>query len=97
MGVAWIGFDQPKKLGNNETGGSAALPIWINYMSKALAGVPEVPISAPEGVVSARINEAGIQTADGKLSDFFFKESIPTAEAGAAGAKPSDEVKNQLF
>ena len=81
-----VRLDQPKKLGNNETGGSAALPIWINYMSKALAGVPEVPISAPEGVVSARINEAGIQTADGKLSDFFFKESIPTAEAGAAGA-----------
>ena len=99
VGVAWIGFDQPKKLGNNETGGSAALPIWINYMSKALAGVPEVPISAPEGVVSARINEAGVQTADGKLSDFFFRENLPAAEAGApaAGAKPSDEVKNQLF
>jgi hypothetical protein len=50
-------------------------------------------------VVSARINEAGMQTADGKLSDFFFKESLPDAAAGApaAGAKPSDEVKNQLF
>ena len=52
---------------------------------------------AESSTQSARINEAGIQTADGKLSDFFFKESIPTAEAGAAGAKPSDEVKNQLF
>ncbi len=99
VGVAWMGFDQPKKLGNNETGGSAALPIWINYMNKMLASVPEVPVTPPEGVVSARINEAGMQSTDGKLSDFFFRESLPPAEGAAppAGAKPSDEVKNQLF
>ena len=30
VGVAWIGFDQPKTLGANETGGVAALPIWIS-------------------------------------------------------------------
>ena len=35
VGIAWIGFDQPKKLGNGETGGFAALPIWIGYMGKA--------------------------------------------------------------
>jgi penicillin-binding protein 1A len=40
VGVAWIGFDQPKKLGNGETGGSAALPIWIGYMDKALKACP---------------------------------------------------------
>ncbi len=43
VGVAWIGFDQPKRLGNGETGGSAALPIWIGYMAKALKDVPEMP------------------------------------------------------
>ena len=36
VGVAWIGFDQPKNLGNRETGGGLALPIWIGYMQKAL-------------------------------------------------------------
>jgi penicillin-binding protein 1A len=99
VGVAWIGFDQPKKLGNNETGGSAALPIWINYMSKVLAGVPEVAVTPPEGVVSARVNEAGMQSPEGKISEFFYRESIPPADGAAtpAGAKPSDEVKNQLF
>ena len=39
VGVAWIGFDQPKTLGTNETGGVAALPIWIAYMAKVLKGV----------------------------------------------------------
>ncbi|MCX7151802.1 MAG: penicillin-binding protein 1A [Proteobacteria bacterium] len=99
VGVAWIGFDQPKKLGNGETGGSAALPIWINYMSKALSGVPEMAMNQPEGVVSARISEAGMHSPEGKLSDFFYRESLPPPETGAApaGAKPSDEVKNQLF
>ncbi|MGZ3238564.1 MAG: penicillin-binding protein 1A, partial [Burkholderiaceae bacterium] len=32
VGIAWIGFDQPKNLGNKETGGGLALPIWISYM-----------------------------------------------------------------
>ncbi len=99
VGVAWIGFDQPKKLGNNETGGSAALPMWINYMSKALAGVPELPASPPEGVVSARVNESGMQAAEGRISEFFYRESLPPPEGATApaGIKPSDEVKNQLF
>jgi penicillin-binding protein 1A len=39
-GCAWIGFDQPRKLGDKETGGAAALPIWIGYMSRALKDVP---------------------------------------------------------
>ena len=41
VGIAWIGYDQPKSLGTNETGAVAALPIWIAYMQKALKGVPE--------------------------------------------------------
>ena len=39
-GCAWMGYDQPKKLGSRETGGVAALPIWIAYMQTALRGVP---------------------------------------------------------
>lgn len=49
--VVWIGFDKPKSLGATETGGGLALPVWINYMSKALEGIPESPRSAPDGVV----------------------------------------------
>ena len=50
--VAWVGFDQPRKLGERETGGGLALPIWMAYMGKALAGVPEQPVTVPDGVVS---------------------------------------------
>ena len=51
-GVAWIGFDQPRSLGDRETGGGLALPIWLGYMSKALKGVPEKERPVPLGVVS---------------------------------------------
>ena len=50
VGVAWIGFDQPKRLGGGETGGAAALPIWIGYMQRALKDVPESIPSAPPGL-----------------------------------------------
>ena len=52
VGVAWIGFDQPKSLGDRETGGGLALPIWLGYMSKALKGVPEKERPMPPGVVN---------------------------------------------
>ena len=38
VGVAWIGFDQPRTLGPNETGAVAALPIWISYMAEGTEG-----------------------------------------------------------
>jgi len=51
-GCAWIGFDQPRKLGDKETGGAAALPIWIGYMSQALKDVPIQLPQAPDGLIS---------------------------------------------
>jgi len=49
---AWIGFDQPRNLGNKETGGAAALPIWIGYMGRALKDVPMQTPSMPEGITA---------------------------------------------
>ena len=49
---AWVGFDQPRKLGDKETGGAAALPIWIGYMGRALRNVPVQTPDAPEGLVA---------------------------------------------
>ena len=51
VAVVWIGFDNPKKLGDRETGGGLALPVWIEYMSQALKGVANVEPTAPAGLV----------------------------------------------
>ncbi|SEB22206.1 penicillin-binding protein 1A [Paraburkholderia sartisoli] len=50
--IAWIGYDNPRSLGDKETGGGLALPVWVDYMGRALKGVPEYKMPMPEDVVS---------------------------------------------
>nr|WP_231741783.1 penicillin-binding protein 1A [Paucibacter sp. KCTC 42545] len=52
VAVVWIGYDQPRKLGDRETGGGLSLPVWIEYMNFALRGKPVQEAVAPEGVVN---------------------------------------------
>lgn len=80
VGIAWIGFDTPKPLGNNETGGHAALPMWISYMGRILKGVPVVTYTPPAGVVTARIDAAtGLSDPDGALTEYFLAEQLPAS------------------
>jgi penicillin-binding protein 1A len=97
VAVAWVGFDQPRKLGSNETGAAAALPVWMQYMSQALKEVPEVFMPVPEGVVSARVNEAGQRAGEGR-SEFFLLENVPPEQPAAISpGRSAEEAKNQLF
>jgi penicillin-binding protein 1A len=80
-GIAWVGFDQPKSLGRNQTGGVVALPIWIGYMEKLLKEIPEMSREMPPGVVSVPTGPlpgpAGeIRT----VPEFFYREAVPPAE-----------------
>lgn len=52
VAIVWIGYDTPRKLGDNETGGGLSLPIWIDYMKHALNGVPVEQYPVPDGVVN---------------------------------------------
>jgi len=52
VAVVWMGYDNPRKLGDRETGGSLSLPVWIDFMSAALKGVPVQEPKAPPGVVN---------------------------------------------
>ena len=104
VGIAWIGYDQPRSLGTNETGGVAALPIWISYMQRALKGVPEQTLEAPTGVVSLRINpDTGLRDDSSRVSDWFLAEFAPRmaqdalAPAAMPGATPARDVRDQLF
>jgi len=74
VGIAWIGFDQPHRLGSGETGGSAALPIWISYMEKALAGIPESFMDPPEGLAQVTTHDPSGKAA---RSEYVYRESIP--------------------
>lgn len=77
VGVAWVGFDQPRSLGRNETGGSVALPIWIGYMEKALKGVPQVERERPAGIVDMRVGPDALVPNSTGHPEYFYKETVP--------------------
>ena len=91
-GVAWVGFDQPRKLGDRETGGGLALPIWINYMAVALKSVPDKPVEPPSGVVQVN-------------GDWYYAETRPgqgvaslgVAEDGLGTGERGEQVREQVF
>lgn len=71
VACAWVGFDQPKSLGR-ETGGVAAMPIWISFMQEVLKDVPEQFQEFPEGL---------IKLAEGRDENFKFAENVNKALA----------------
>nr|WP_170845179.1 penicillin-binding protein 1A [Chitinasiproducens palmae] len=66
VAVSWLGYDQPRTLGSREFGAQLALPIWVDFMSHALRGVPQARVPMP----------AGLTTIDGEL---FFDNMLPGA------------------
>ena len=79
--TTWLGYDENKSLGRNEYGGSAALPIWIDFMAVALKDKPEVHRLQPEGIVTVKINPATGARAhpgeSGTIFEFFRRENVP--------------------
>jgi len=92
VGISWIGFDNPRSLGDKETGGGAALPMWMGYMEKILPGVPEAVYSVPENMIAARINDNGRRDPAGNRLEYFYSEFLPPEQAAIL-----DTATDQLF
>ncbi|MBQ0721561.1 MAG: penicillin-binding protein 1A [Gammaproteobacteria bacterium] len=79
--TTWLGFDDNRKLGRREFGGSAALPIWMDYMSKALANRPQRYHPQPAGLVSVRIDPTtGLRISPSEkngIFELFREENLP--------------------
>lgn len=94
--TAWVGFDDYSVLGRREFGGTAALPIWIEFMGKALG--PELPPDPmPPGVVRLRIDrERGLRVKgapDGSMLEYFLEEFIPAASSDDEQPLGTDELR----
>jgi penicillin-binding protein 1A len=86
VAIAWMGFDQPRSLGRNQTGSVVALPIWSTYMERMLQGVPQAPREVPPGVVSVPI--LGVH-GEGQLApEYFYQEAVPPPEVLQPPALP---------
>jgi penicillin-binding protein 1A len=80
----WVGFDQKQSLGPRETGARAALPIWIDFMKGAHAGVPAESFTRPAGIVYVPVDrETGLRAT--------VESSCPTPilEAFIEGTEPT--------
>lgn len=81
VATTWVGFDQLAPLGRAETGGRAALPIWIDYMREALTEVEEHIPPKPRGLVSVRINantgEVARAGGEGTIFETFRAQYAP--------------------
>ncbi|QPF76557.1 PBP1A family penicillin-binding protein [Roseateles sp. DAIF2] len=84
--VVWMGYDQPRSLGDRESGGGLALPAWIELMAEALKGVPVREIQPPaEGLLRA-------PRPDGLGEDWAFEEFAGEAGIKSIGLDPITPV-----
>ena len=105
VAVAWVGFDQLEPLGRAETGGHAALPMWIDYMGAALDGHGLQKRIQPEGLVTVRIDPTTGLLANSGQSDAIFetfpadqvpRETVSPSVMGS-GQGPGSDTPEQLF
>ena len=86
--VVWVGFDDNQPVGLS--GSQAALPIWTQFMARALAGRTSVPFDVPEGISFADIDEA-----TGKLAGPFCPKVL--SESFLAGTEPTEICQVHRF
>ncbi len=88
--VVWIGYDNPRKLGERETGGGLALPVWIDYFSQAINRLPVRDMPVPEGLI--RVGP-----------DWIFDEYGPGAGVSSVGlddklpGAPGEAERNSIL
>ena len=95
IAAAWVGYDQPRPMGVSFTGGSTALPVWMDYMA---AAVPKDNAEKNRrfpnhgGISWVKIDEGtGMKALDG-VSMPFLPGTEPTNVAGVVGQKTSEDL-----
>ncbi len=94
--TAWVGFDDYSLLGRKEFGGTAALPIWINFMRDALPA-EQAPAMMPPGIVRLRVDRAsGLRvtgTPENSVYEYFLEEFIPAEASDNSRPLGTDELE----
>ena len=98
--TTWVGFDDNSMLGRNEYGGSAALPIWIDFMRDALAGKPEITQPQPDGIVMVKIDaKTGERIAPHQqgIFEFFKQTNVAELPDGSNQVPVDNPLPEDLF
>jgi penicillin-binding protein 1A len=105
--IAWVGFDNPRPLGDRETGARAALPMWIDYMRTALSEREEMPLIQPPGIVTVRIDTRTGELANADspeaMFEYFRSDHVPTGKVESRIVEnpdsevPVGDITEQIF
>jgi penicillin-binding protein 1A len=91
----WVGFDSKEVLGKGETGGRAALPIWMDFMKVALERNPERDFEVPDDIVFARIDPRSGLLAPPGSPDGYFQAFLEGSEPRASAEASVDAVEQR--
>ncbi len=80
----YTGFDEPRTLGPDEQGASVAVPIFRDFMGKALEGQADIPFRIPAGVRLVRIDAASGALANDRSDQTILEAFRPGTEPTAA-------------
>ena len=86
----YVGFDDRRSLGETESGAHAALPIWINFMQKALKPLPVIAFTIPEGITFVKVDPATGLLEDGQ------EDQASTVELFTKGSEPTQTTQRRL-
>jgi penicillin-binding protein 1A len=94
----WVGFDEERPLGQNETGARAASPIWVTFMLKVLKDKQMKDFPIPEGVEFTKIDPLTGQVSSGRegILECFREGTGPTQKASSPTKTTSDFFKFDL-
>jgi penicillin-binding protein 1A len=80
LAAVWVGFDDMRSLGSQETGARAASPVWVSFMKNVLTAESE-EFTVPEGIVSRTIESTGLLVRDESSGiKEYFKEGTEPRE-----------------
>lgn len=97
--TAWVGFDNQQTLGARETGGRAALPIWIEYMRSALSALPENLEQQPVDMVTVKIDavtgkRAGRNTVNSRFE--IFRAANAPKELAVSASRDNSSAQSSI-
>ncbi|WP_080424778.1 penicillin-binding protein 1A [Burkholderia ubonensis] len=97
--IAWIGYDNPRSLGDRETGGGLSLPVWIDYMGAALKGVPEFKPTMPDGVetLGSELYFADFTPGHGFVSTVGVAQAPVTQDAEEEAPHVDEQEKQDIM
>jgi len=85
----FVGFDDPRTLGNNETGSTVASPIFRDFMDEALKNEPATPFRVPENIVLVRVDpDTGLVAPPGNrgfILEAFKPGTAPSRKTAVVG------------